>query len=82
VAVSSDELTSHRLAAGWQPVDDWTTLEGSFAEFHQRGRILDEGKVDVVTPDGKVLWLEHEGALPRRIIEKQADIFARLLPSR
>ena len=82
MAVSSDEPKSDGLAAGWQPVDDWTTLTGDFVEFHRRGRLLDAGKVDAVTPNGEILWLEHDGALPRRIIEKQADVFARPLPCR
>jgi len=81
VTLSFEEPERDRLAAAWQPVDDWTTLAGSFVEFHHQGRLLDAGTVEAVTPDGEVLWLSLEGSLPRRIIQKEPNVFARLLSS-
>ncbi|MFH5877237.1 hypothetical protein [Arthrobacter sp. NA-172] len=54
----------------WRPEDDWTLLIGQKIEIHEQGRILDEGRVEDVTKDGYVLWLEMDGATCRRIIEK------------
>jgi hypothetical protein len=41
----------------WAPVDNWATLEGKRVEIYEGGRIIDQGKVDVTTYDGSVLWL-------------------------
>ena len=81
MAVSPDEHSSRRLLAPWQPVDDWSTLEGRTAEFHRHGHLIDSGTVEAVTPDGEILWLKLDGALPRRILEKAPDIHARLAPN-
>lgn len=67
---------SNRVFMEWQPVEDWTTLEGRLVEFHQRGRVLDHGRVDAVTSDGSLVWLQHDGVLPRRIVEKKAGVLA------
>jgi hypothetical protein len=54
----------------WQPEDDWTLLVGQKIEIHEQGKILDCGRVEDVTKDGYVLWLEMDGPTCRRIIEK------------
>lgn len=55
-------------------VHDWTTLkEGREVEVHLFETVIDRGRVDVVMPDGSMLWLTHD-ASPRRIIEKLPDL--------
>lgn len=63
----------HARAGGiviWQPEDDWTLLVGQHIQIHEHGRILDEGRVENVTKDGHVLWLEMDGPQSRRLVEK------------
>jgi hypothetical protein len=63
----------------WQPEDDWTLLVGLRIEVHEQGRILDGGRVEDVTTDGHVLWLEMDGPSCRRIIEKSPVRHVRVL---
>lgn len=64
----------------WQPVDDWTGLKGEKIEVHEQGRIIDQGTVDAVTPNGLILWLAFDGHLPRRLVEKLDGRYVRVLP--
>ncbi|WP_017200487.1 hypothetical protein [Arthrobacter sp. M2012083] len=75
------ETFHHQQHDPWQPVDDWTTLEGGLAEFHQRGRIIESGAVEAVTKDGNILWLQQDGPTCRRMLMKQEDIHARFIAS-
>ena len=54
----------------WQPADDWTLLVGLEVSVHDRDKIIDRGTVEVVTGDGAVLWLQQDGPILRRVIEK------------
>lgn len=54
----------------WQPVDDWTLLQGRDVEIHDHEGIVDQGLVEAVTADGTILWLCQDGAHTRRIIQK------------
>lgn len=60
------------------PVDDWTTLKGQDIEIFQNERLIDHGRVDDVVSDGTLLWLMHDGASNRRIIENLPGTFIRL----
>lgn len=53
-----------------QPQDEWTLLIGQTIEVLEHGRIIDTGRVEEVTSDGLILWLEMYGAKCRRLIEK------------
>lgn len=64
--------------AGWQPVDDWTSLVGLHVEVHEGGKEVDRGRVECVTADGGIMWLEQNGPVLRRIIEKLPDTYVRL----
>lgn len=64
-----------------QPVDDWTTLKGEDVEIHIGSRMTDRGRVDDVMADGSILWLKHDGASGRRIIQNLSGTFVRLRPS-
>ncbi|MCQ6271450.1 hypothetical protein M8J71_13275 [Pseudarthrobacter sp. R1] len=64
-------------AAGWQPVDDWASVEGRYIEIYRHGVQIDRGVVDAVTADGTILWLMQDGALPRRIIEQLPGTYIR-----
>lgn len=78
--------TVNRLATGvgtgttlsnWQPVDDWSTLTGFLVEIHHRGQLVDLGTVECTASDGNLLWLQQNGAISRRIIEKSPDVYVR-----
>ncbi|WP_427116771.1 hypothetical protein [Pseudarthrobacter scleromae] len=50
-------------------ITDWTQLPGARVEIRQQGSYVCGGIVDVVTDDGKILWVqspEHD----RRLFEK------------
>lgn len=68
-ALSTESPAS--LPTPWQPIDDWSTLKDQHVEIHIGGKLIDQGRVDDVTPDGAVLWLMLDGASGRRIIENQ-----------
>jgi hypothetical protein len=65
------------LPTPWRPVDDWSTLKDHHVEIHIGGKLIDQGRVDDVTPDGAVLWLMLDGASGRRIIENQPGTYVR-----
>jgi hypothetical protein len=84
ISVSTPATAKHPgdTYSPWEPVDDWTTLKGLDIEIHIGGRLIDQGRVDDVMADGSILWLMHEGATGRRIIEnargtcvRQSSIF-------
>lgn len=50
-------------------IDDWTALVGTQVEIWNGSNVIDRGTVDAVTIDGKILWLRHEGAATRRLVE-------------
>jgi hypothetical protein len=62
----------------WHPADDWTTLIGLNVEIHERGRIIDQGLVEAVTQDGRILWLGQEGALTRRLWELVPERYVKI----
>lgn len=62
----------------WKPVDDWTTLKSQDVEIYRNARLIDRGWVEDVTSDGSVLWLMHDGASSRRIVENLPGTFIRL----
>jgi hypothetical protein len=64
----------------WPPVDDWTSLIGLNVRIYDRDRFFDAGRVDAVTVDGRVLWLNQDGATPRRIVEKLQGRYVQVLP--
>lgn len=56
-------------ATSWQPVDDWSSLKGQDVVIYVGGKMTDSGQVEDVMADGSLLWLMHNGASSRRIIE-------------
>lgn len=61
---------------------DWRLLAGQHIEVHFPNGIRDQGIVDAVTTDGLILWLQQDGATPRRLIEKLPGLGIRtLLPN-
>lgn len=70
--------TPANLSPLWQPVDDWSTLKDQNVEIHIGGKLTDRGRVDDVMADGSVLWLQHDGASVRRIVENQPGTWIRL----
>ena len=65
----------------WQPIEDWSLLTGQNVEIYTSGIMVDRGRVDDVMMDGSILWLKHEGASNRRIIERRPGTYARLSAS-
>lgn len=64
----AQELPDHDVL----PIDDtdWTLLAGCDVEVQFPGGAFDHGMVDAVTHDGLILWLRHDGASTRRMVEK------------
>lgn len=62
-----------RSSTGTSP-EDWTSLVGQRVQIKDAKRIIDAGLVEAVTPDGSILWLEPEGAVMRRLIQKLPGI--------
>jgi len=63
----------------WQPVDDWTALNGHDVEVQRHGKVIDHGRVEAVMADGSLLWLMQYGAHSRRIIEQQPGTYLRCI---
>jgi hypothetical protein len=55
------------------PADDWPGLKGAKVEIWNGSKLIDRGTVDDVTADGKILWLQQEGAITRRLVEKSTN---------
>lgn len=49
---------------------DWTALLGEEVEVRLNDKIVRAGRVDGVTHDGRILWLEGRGAEQRRMFER------------
>jgi hypothetical protein len=58
----------------WRAVDDWSQLQGLDIEIRDGGEFIDRGRVEVVTGDGSLLWLQQEGATHRRLVEMQPKL--------
>ncbi|WP_353713453.1 hypothetical protein [Arthrobacter sp. K5] len=58
----------------WGAVDDWSQLQGLDIEIRDGGEFIDRGRVEVVTADGSLLWLQQEGATQRRLVEMQPKL--------
>ena len=77
-SVSSEDITGQITLGDEMPEDlacgefanDWTLLEGLYVEIQEHGNIVDQGRVDVATKDGAILWLVSDGISHRRLIEK------------
>ncbi|WP_347110142.1 hypothetical protein AAHB33_05485 [Paenarthrobacter sp. S56] len=63
---------------GWVLATDWTGLKGRTIEVYENGEFVDCGKVETITPDGKLLWLRFQGNFQRRIIEKLPEVSVRV----
>jgi hypothetical protein len=54
-------------------IEDWALAalaEGLYVEIRINRELADTGKVELASPDGKVLWLEGKGAITRRLYMK------------
>lgn len=49
---------------------DWVALLGEVIEVRLDGTRVRTGRVDGVTPDGAILWIEAHGAEPRTMYER------------
>ncbi len=49
---------------------DWGPLLGKVIEVRLDDKAVRLGRVDGVTSDGRILWLEGHGAEPRRMFER------------
>lgn len=49
---------------------DWAALLGEVIEVRLDDRRVRTGRVDGVTPDGAILWIEAHGAEPRTMYER------------
>lgn len=47
----------------------WGALDGRYIEIYDHGKKVDRGRVDAVTRDGLILWLEQDGVRLRRMFE-------------
>lgn len=62
-------------------VDDWTTLRsGGQVELHQGAQRVAAGRIDAITYDGSVLWLQESDGHERKMYVKQDGIQIRLTP--
>ena len=63
-------------------VTDWRPLVGLDVQIWRGNKIVDQGRVEAVTADGKVLWLKQLGAIERRLVMKEpgTGLRVRLIP--
>ncbi|MEJ1114358.1 hypothetical protein WBN73_10545 [Paenarthrobacter sp. CCNWLY172] len=52
-------------------VTNWRVLVGQTVEVWRYNEVVDQGCVESVTYDGKVLWLAQSGPIERRLVEKE-----------
>ncbi|MGR0161226.1 hypothetical protein [Paenarthrobacter nitroguajacolicus] len=68
----TDSLLGDRFdQARGKRVSNWRSLVGQSVQIRQGDHILDQGVVDAVTVDGRVLWLIQQGPVERRIVMKE-----------
>ena len=72
--ISDDATTS-------QPTDDWTLFEGRSVDVYENGELIDRGRIDAVTNDGRFLWLAQEGIRLRRLVEKLPGTELMIIPA-
>jgi hypothetical protein len=51
-------------------VMDWAVLPGEEVQIRKHGQNVSQGRVDAVTGDASVLWIEASGASLRTLFEK------------
>ncbi|PVZ53873.1 hypothetical protein C9424_16815 [Arthrobacter sp. H-02-3] len=49
---------------------EWQPLLGQNVIIKRDGDVVRHGRVDAVTPDDQILWLDVEGTEPRRLFER------------
>ncbi|ASN22125.1 hypothetical protein [Arthrobacter sp. YN] len=52
-------------------VTNWRVLVGQTVQVWRYNEVVDQGCVESVTYDGKVLWLAQSGPIERRLVEKE-----------
>lgn len=49
-------------------IRDWTTLEpGEHVQIRRHGVLEAQGRIDEITPDGTLMWIQQDHALGRRL---------------
>lgn len=61
----------HFVQARGKKVNNWTLLVGRSVQVWRGNDIVDQGTVDAVTSDGRVMWLTQMGAIERRMVTKE-----------
>ncbi|NQD89454.1 hypothetical protein HP499_16850 [Paenarthrobacter sp. CM16] len=52
-------------------VTNWRILVGQTVQVWRYNEVVDQGCVESVTYDGRVLWLAQSGPIERRLVEKE-----------
>lgn len=52
-------------------ITDWTTLPGADIELQQLGEVICTGRVDAVTADGSMLWIQAPGQTRKLYAKKE-----------
>lgn len=78
--------TIDQLSQAFEPMDpfqlevsDWRVLVGCQVEIQFPNGVTDAGTVEAVTFDGEILWLQQQGAVPRRLVERERGMEIRVL---
>lgn len=61
-------------------VQDWSRLQDMQVQITEDGHALREGRVDMVAPDGSVLWLAMDGVFARQLILRSDGVEAWIRP--
>jgi hypothetical protein len=61
-------------------VQDWSRLQDMRVQIIEDGRVLREGRVDMVAADGSVLWLAMDGVFGRQLILRSDGVEAWVRP--
>lgn len=74
---SRTEMKRNAMDLHLQP--DWHRALGQHVEIRRHGKVLRNGVVEDVMPDGSILWISAEGAHGREMIERSEgkQVFAR-----
>ena len=51
-------------------LQDWTSLNGKYVKVYRGGRLIREGRVDAVSHDSQIIWLQGCGANLRLLFER------------